>query len=83
MPNTSIKTKTYAQILESQGFKNEALKIYQELLKNSNDEEIKEAIKRLVTRKKFNNVNILKLREFDEINQKNRYEFEQWLLLES
>jgi len=83
LPNTSIKTKTYAQILESQGFKEEALKIYQELLKNSNDKEIKEAVKRLLTRKKFNNVNILKLREFDEINQKNRYEFEQWLLLES
>jgi ribosomal protein L4 len=74
-----IKTKTYAKILESQGFKKEALEIYESLEK---DEEVIEAIKRLKQRKKFDGVNIIKLKEFDNINQKNRYEFEKWLILE-
>ncbi len=73
-------TKTYAKILESQGFKHEALEIYKKLLKKyPEDKEIKESIKRLQTRKKFEGVNIIKLKEFDNINQKNRYEFEKWL----
>jgi tetratricopeptide (TPR) repeat protein len=73
-------TKTYAQILENQGFKYEALEIYKQLLKKyPNDKELKEAIKRLKARKKFKGVNIIKLQEFDKINQKNRYEFEKWL----
>ncbi|MEO1924250.1 MAG: tetratricopeptide repeat-containing protein [Nautiliaceae bacterium] len=73
-------TKTYAQILENQGFKYEALEIYKQLLKKyPNDKELKEAIKRLKSRKKFKGVNIIKLQEFDKINQKNRYEFEKWL----
>jgi hypothetical protein len=73
-------TKTYAKILESQGFKSEALDIYKKLLKKyPNDKELKEAIRRLQTRKKFKGVNILKLKEFDNINQKNRYNFEKWL----
>ena len=72
--------KTYALILESQGFKKEALEIYKKLLeKYPNDKEISESIKRLTKRKKFDGVNILKLKEFNEINQKNRYEFEKWL----
>jgi ribosomal protein L4 len=80
LPSTlKIKTKTYAQILESQGFKKEALEIYESLEK---DEEVIEAIKRLKQRKRFNGINILKLKEFDNINQKNRYEFEKWLMLE-
>jgi len=75
-----IKTKTYAKILESQGFKEEALKIYEQLLKKDrNDKEIIEVIQRLKTKKKFDGVNIVKLKEFNEINEKNRYEFEKWL----
>ncbi|HIQ50703.1 MAG TPA: tetratricopeptide repeat-containing protein [Nautiliaceae bacterium] len=75
-----IKTKTYAKILESQGFKEEALKIYELLLKeNKNNKEIIEAIQRLKTRKKFDGVNIIKLKEFNEINEEKRYEFEKWL----
>jgi len=75
-----IKTKIYAKILESQGFKEEALKIYEQLLKeNENDKEIIEAIERLKTRQKFDEVNIVKLKEFNEINDENRYEFEKWL----
>jgi len=77
MPLT--KTKTYAQILEIQGFKQEALEIYEELLKKSDDEEIKEAVKRLKQRKSFEGVNVLKLKEFNNLNQKNRYDFEHWL----
>ena len=75
-----IKTKTYAKILESQGFKKEALNIYEQLLKeNKGDKEIIKAIERLKSRKKFDGVNIFKLKEFNEINKKNRYEFEKWL----
>ncbi|WP_457564667.1 tetratricopeptide repeat protein [Caminibacter sp.] len=73
-------TKTYAKILESQGFKYEALEIYKKLLKKyPNDKELIESIKRLQTRRKFDGVNVIKLKEFDNINQKNRYEFEKWL----
>ncbi|GAX87305.1 conserved hypothetical protein [Lebetimonas natsushimae] len=78
MQNTlKIKTKTYAKILESQGFKQEALEIYESLEK---DAEVIEAIKRLKQRKKFNGINVLKLKEFDNINQKNRFNFEKWLI---
>jgi hypothetical protein len=77
LPNTlRIKTKTYAKLLESQGFKQEALEIYESLPK---DKEVTEAIQRLKERKKFSGVNIIKLKEFDNINQKNRFEFEEWL----
>ncbi len=73
-------TKTYAKILESQGFKREALEIYKKLLKKyPGDTELKEAIERLKKRKKFKGVNVLRLKEFENINQKNRYEFEKWL----
>ena len=73
-------SKTYAEILASQGFKNEAIEVYKKLLdKNPNDKEIIEALNRLMRRKTFKGVNILKLKEFDNINQKNRYEFEEWL----
>jgi len=75
-----IKTKIYAKILESQGFKEEALKVYEFLLKkNKDDKEIIDIIKRLKTRKKFDGVNIVKLKEFNKINNENRYEFEKWL----
>jgi len=73
-------TKTYARILESQGFKDEALSVYKKLLKiNPEDKEIIEAIERLSKRKKFKGVNILRLKEFNEINQKNRFKFEKYL----
>ncbi len=73
-------TKTYARILESQGFKQEALEIYKKLLeKNPEDKELIENINRLLKRKKFKGVNVLKLKEFDNINQKNRFKFEKWL----
>ncbi|NPA87677.1 tetratricopeptide repeat protein [Caminibacter pacificus] len=73
-------TKTYAKILESQGFKSEALDIYRKLLKKyPEDKELIEAIKRLEKRRKFKGVNVLKLKEFENINQKNRYDFEKWL----
>jgi len=77
MPLT--KTKTYARILETQGFKQEALRIYEELLKENEDSEILEAIQRLKKRKFFEGVNVLKLKEFNELNQLNRFEFEKWL----
>ena len=77
MPLT--KTKTYAAILETQGFKQEALEIYEELLKENEDSEILEAIQRLKKRKFFEGVNVLKLKEFNELNQLNRLEFEKWL----
>ena len=72
--------KLYAEILISQGFKSEAIEIYKKLLeKNPNDEEIKKSLNSLLKRKKFKGTNILKLKEFDNINQKNRFEFEKWL----
>jgi len=73
-------SKTYAEILLSQGFKNEAIEVYKKLLeKNPEDKEIIEILKALKKRRKFEGVNILKLKEFDNINQKNRYEFENYL----
>jgi len=73
-------SKTYAEILISQGFKSEAVEVYRKLLeKNPDDSEIKEALERLMKRKKFEGVNVLKLKEFDNINQKTRYQFEEWL----
>jgi hypothetical protein len=74
------QTKIYAQILEYQGFKQEALNIYQNLAKKyPKDKEILEAIKRLTHKKKFKGVNIIKLNEFNNLNQINRFEFEKWL----
>ena len=73
-------SKTYAEILISQGFKSEAIEVYKKLLeKNPEDREIIDALNRLMKRKKFDGVNILKLKEFDNINQKTRYQFENWL----
>jgi len=73
-------TKTYALILEFQGFKEEALSIYQKLLeKYPNDKEIIDSINRLTKRKKFKDVNILKLKEFENIDENSRFEFEKYL----
>jgi len=75
-----FENKTYALILESQGFFKEALEIYEKLLlKNPANTSIKKEINRLLKRNKFEEVNILKLKEFENINEKNRYEFESYL----
>jgi len=75
-----FENKTYALILESQGFFKEALEIYKKLLKKyPNDSSIKREIERLLKKYKFEDVNVLKLKEFNEINEKNRYEFEKYL----
>ena len=67
-----FETKTYALILESQGFFKEALEIYKKI--NSTED-----IKRLSKKRKIEGVNILKLKEFENIDEKNRYEFEKYL----
>ena len=67
-----FETKTYALILESQGFFKEALEIYKKI--NSTED-----IKRLSKKRKIEEVNILKLKEFENIDEKNRYEFEKYL----
>ena len=73
-------TKTYARILESQGFKQDALEIYKKLLKKDpNDKELIKNIQRINKRKTFEGVNILKLQEFDKINEENRIDFENYL----
>ena len=73
-------TKTYARILESQGFKQDALEIYKKLLKKDpNDKELIKNIQRINKRKTFEGVNILKLQEFDKINEENRVDFENYL----
>jgi hypothetical protein len=77
------QNKTYANILESQGFFKEAFVIYKNLLaENPNDLEIKKALKRLKKyRVSFKNVNE-KMRDFfifmhtDEEFKK----FEEWLI---
>ena len=73
-------SKTYAQILLSQGFKDEAIEIYEKLLeKNPKDKEIIDILNSLKKRRTFEGVNVLKLKEFDDINEENRFEFEKWL----
>jgi len=67
-----FKTKTYALILESQGFFKKALEIYKEL--NSTKD-----IQRLSKKREVKEVNILKLKEFENINSNTRYEFEKYL----
>ena len=75
-----LQNKRYALILESQGFKEEALEIYKKLLKqNPNDKEIQKSINRLIKKREINGVNVLKLQEFENINEENRYEFEKYL----
>jgi len=78
-----MKTLTLANIYELQGFKEEALDIYKEILKNDpQNSEAKIAIRRLSgMRKKFLNVNnqmkdfFVKMDSDVEFN-----EFERWLL---
>lgn len=76
------KTVTYAQILESQGFKQEALDIYAILLeKHPDDIEIKESIDRLEKKRKhFQGVNQKRKDHFIHMESDEAFEeFEKWL----
>jgi len=77
-----LQNKTYARILESQGFFDEAFVIYKNLLqKNPNDKEIKESLKRLKKiRTKFNGVDKKAKEYFIKMNESQFYEFEKWLI---
>ncbi len=74
--------KTYAKILESQGFFKEAFVIYQNLLKkNPQDKELKIALKRLKKiRTKFNKINNNMKEFFIKMDENNFLEFEEWLI---
>jgi tetratricopeptide (TPR) repeat protein len=76
------QNKTYAKILESQGFFEEAFVIYKKLLKqNPEDEEIKTALKRLKKiRTKFNGTNNNIKEFFIQMNENQFNEFEKWLI---
>jgi predicted transcriptional regulator len=76
------QNKTYAKILESQGFFKEAFVIYKKLLdKNPQDKEIKFALKRLKKiRTKFNGVNKQKKEFFIKMRENDFYKFEEWLI---
>jgi len=76
------QNKTYAQILESQGFFKEAFVIYKNLLqKNPQDKEIKEALKRLKKiRTKFKGVNPNIKNFFIKMDESQFNEFEEWLI---
>ena len=77
------QNKTYAKILEQQGFFNEAFVLYKKLLKKyPNDKEIKQALKRLKKyRSSFDGVNT-KMRDFFIYMQdENEFrKFEEWLI---
>jgi len=70
-----MKTKTYAKLLESQGYFLEAVEVYRELLKSSpDDKDIKEALQR------YEGVNLKVLEYFTRMEDKKDYEkFERWL----
>jgi superfamily II RNA helicase len=76
------QNKTYAQILESQGFFKEAFVIYQNLLKkNPQDKELKIALKRLKKiRTKFNGIDNNMKDFFIRMDEDNFLEFEKWLI---
>lgn len=82
----SFKTITLASIYELQGFKDEAIQIYEEILKeNPENKEAKEGIKRLKKelpkRKKFSNINKNMLNFFIQAdNQEELKTFERWLM---
>jgi len=78
-----MQTITLASIYELQGLKDEALEIYQEILKQDpNNHEAKVAIKRLVgKRKQYDGVNEQMKEFFISMDSKVEYlEFERWLL---
>jgi superfamily II RNA helicase len=76
------QNKTYAKILESQGFFKEAFVIYQNLLKkNPQDKELKIALKRLKKiRTKFNGINNNMKEFFIKMDENNFLKFEEWLI---
>ena len=78
-----LQNKTYAKVLESQGFFKEAFAIYKKLLKKyPNDIEIKQALKRLKKyRLTFDGVNEEMKQFFIEMETKEEFKkFEEWLL---
>lgn len=78
-----LQNKTYAKVLESQGFFKEAFAIYKKLLKkHPNDIEIKQALKRLKKyRITFDGVNEEIKQFFIEMETKEEFrKFEEWLL---
>jgi len=77
------QNKTYAQILEQQGFFKEAFVLYKKLLhKYPNDSEIKQALKRLKKyRTKFEGINQEKRDFFIYMNSDEEFkQFEEWLI---
>lgn len=79
----SINTSTLASIYEMQGHTEEAILIYEELLKKSpHDERSKRALVRLKTKKhNFSGVNRDKLELFVSARTQRDYQkLEQWLL---
>ena len=77
------QNKTYAKILESQGFFKDAFAIYKNLLKQyPNDMEIKKALKRLKKyRSRFEGVNEEMKGFFIYMNEENEFiKFEEWLI---
>ncbi len=77
-----MKTVTLASIHESQGYKDEAIKIYRDILEKDPDNEAALlGLKRLTqTRKKFGGVNQKKKYFFARMSKKEQYlQFERWL----
>ncbi len=70
-----MSTKTYAKLLENQGFFSEALEVYKKLLEKSpDDEEIKENIQ------KYKGINLKVLEYFVRMEKEQDYEkLERWL----
>lgn len=80
-----IKTATLAAVYESQGLKDDALKIYEELLeKDPQNKEARIAVKRLKgIKEKYSGVNKEMLDFFIQMNTEIEYaEFERWLIFE-
>ena len=80
-----IKTATLAAVYESQGLKEDALKIYQDILKrDAENKEAKIAVKRLSgIKEKYSGVNGEMLEFFITMNSEVEYaEFERWLVFE-
>jgi tetratricopeptide (TPR) repeat protein len=70
-----MSTKTYAKLLESQGYFLEAVDVYKKLLKkNPNDMEIRKILK------KYKDVNLKVLEYFTRMEDEKDYEkLERWL----
>ena len=75
MQDKIVMTKTYAKMLENQGYFEDAIKVYKKLYKNNpDDQEIKEALR------KYKNVNLKVLEYFVRMEKEENYEkFERWL----